>query len=254
MKDLSVSLKIFAYVFITLTVCILLVPRFFLPRRIGRKYRSLLFKIGCCWVCFLWGIKIKVTGPVPKSPCILVSNHLSYIDILVYGSILGPVFIAKSDVRSWPVLGWVCAYLDTIFVRRTLSRDILQVNEDIRQFYEDGIGIVFFPEATSTKGESIAAFKPALLDPAVKYGYPVHYASLRYLTNDEARPAHMFVCWWGDMEFFGHLWELLKLRSIESHLVFGTEALKDTDRENLSKELQKSLQKVFSPTFFLNVT
>ena len=199
-----------------------------LPRRRAR-WRHLCFRWASRSLLAVMGAQVEHHGTPPAPPFFLVTNHLSYIDILVLASRADAVFIAKSEVAGWPVIGSLCRSVGTLFVDRRANRDLPQVIAAIDRTLDGGQGVVLFPEGTSTPGEEVARFHPSLLEVAARAHYPVSYASLGYATPDGSDPAHLAVCWWGDMEFPGHLWNLLKLPRFHAKVSFGDERIQDDE-------------------------
>lgn len=208
---------------------------------------DLMLRIWGRGLCFVLGINVTKYGQPPEAPFILVSNHLSYVDILVFASQVACVFIAKKDVASWPAIGSLCRAAGTIFVDRESRRDVVRVNQLIEQALNEGHGIILFPEGTSTEGARVRPFNPSLLDRAAKNGLPVHHASVSYRTLKGDPPAHMSVCWWGDMTFMSHFARLLKLRSVQATVLFGTQPVSGNDRKSLAAELHNAVISEFVP-------
>ena len=193
------------------------------------------------------GISATVQGQPPQSPFFLVANHLSYVDILVLAAELRCVFVARGDVSTWPVVGTLCRGADTIFIDRANKRDIPRVQAEIEGILEDRLGVVVFPEGTSTKGAEVGPFRPSLLEAAAIAGIPVSYAALSYRTPRGCAPAHLAVCWWGTMTFGGHMLELLALPRVEASVSFGDEPIQERDRKLLARRLQCAVEQRFQP-------
>ncbi|MCP4203339.1 MAG: 1-acyl-sn-glycerol-3-phosphate acyltransferase [bacterium] len=192
-------------------------------------------------------IDVTVVGSAPRPPFFLVSNHLSYLDIAILASLVDAVFVAKSEVRGWPVVGFLCKHMGTIFIDRTARRDIPRVIGRIEKALEVGEGVVLFPEGTSTSGASVAPFRPSLLAPAARGGLPVAAAALSYSTPSGTEPAHLAVCWWGDMTFSDHFLRLLSLPGLSARVAFGVESIQDDDRKRLAERLETAVRGLFIP-------
>jgi 1-acyl-sn-glycerol-3-phosphate acyltransferase len=205
-------------------------------------------------LCFVLGINITRYGQPPAAPFILVSNHLSYVDILVFASQVACVFIAKKDVASWPAIGSMCRAAGTIFVDRESRRDVVRVNQLIEHALNEGLGIILFPEGTSTEGAGVRPFNPSLLDYAAKNEMPVYHASISYRTVEGDPPAYLSVCWWGDMTFMSHFGGLLKLRSVHATVLFGMQPISRHDRKSLAAELHNAVISEFVPVVDLEET
>jgi 1-acyl-sn-glycerol-3-phosphate acyltransferase len=197
---------------------------------------------------FILGARVEVRGTPPRPPFLLVTNHLSYVDIPVLASLTHCVFVSKHDVADWPGIGILVRAVGTIFIDRSRPRDVLKVMEQMNEARELGSGVVFFPEGTSTKGERVTPLKPALLDAAVRSGQPVHYGVISYRTPEGEPPAHQAICFWGDAEFASHAWGLLGLSGFTVHVTFGNETLLEEDRKTLARRLQLALERDFNPS------
>ncbi len=192
-------------------------------------------------------MKITVEGAPPKAPFFLVSNHLSYVDIIALASQLDCVFVSKSEVRDWPVIGFLCRSMDMIFIDRERRADIPRVLGLIEKAWQKKQGVIVFPEGTSSKGEALLPFKPSLLEPAVKARFPVSYASLSYQTPPGETPAYLSVCWWGDMTFAPHALDLFRLPKFHAKIVFGAQTFLEDDRKLLAKKLRQAIEQQFTP-------
>ena len=217
------------------------------PRRRAR-WRHLCFRLWSRALLKVMGVRVESRGQPPAAPFFLVTNHLSYVDVLVLASRVDGVFIAKSEVAGWPIVGGLCRSVATLFVDRRVNRDLPRVIADIEGTLAAGQGVVLFPEGTSTRGEEVARFHPSLLEVPARARYPVSYASLAYATAEEAAPAHLAVCWWGDMEFPGHFWRLLALPGFRATVAFGGDRIQDADRKLLAARLRRAVSGLFTPT------
>lgn len=193
------------------------------------------------------GLQIVVKGTPPDPPFFLVSNHLSYIDILPLWSVLDATFVAKSEIKSWPFFGWATKILGVLFIDRQLRADVHRMNQRISEVISDQQGLILFPEGTSSKGETVLPFNAPLLEYPAHNKMPVSYASISYQSQDPSRPAYLNICWWGDMPFFSHFWELLKIRRFKVEIRFGDHELADPDRKMLAQKLQQAVCKMFTP-------
>jgi 1-acyl-sn-glycerol-3-phosphate acyltransferase len=195
----------------------------------------------------LLGMQVEVRGRAPQPPFVLVSNHLGYVDVVLLASLLHCVFVSKAEVRDWPVVGRLCASVDTLFIRRESKRDIPRVIEQMERIFRSGRGIVLFPEGTSSAGEGVLPFRPSLLASAARAGLPIHYASIGYRTRDGAPSAREAVCWWGEMPFGGHVMRLLGLSGFDARVVFGETPVAETDRKLLAQRLRTEVERRFRP-------
>ena len=186
-------------------------------------------------------------GRAPRAPFLLVSNHLGYVDIPVLAACVDAWFVAKMEIRSWPLVGVLCRSVGTVFIDRKLSPDVLRVNRLIEDVLADGYGVVLFPEGTSTQGFEVRRFRTSLLDHAARSGTPVHAAALTYRTPTGETPAHLSVCWWGDAPLFAHAQRLFELRRFDAIVRFSPEAVIAGDRKELAADLRREVERRFEP-------
>ena len=204
--------------------------------RYGR-WRGKMFRLWARGAARVLGLRREVHGQPPHAPSLIVANHLSYLDVIALSTVTETVFVAKSEVATWPVIGWLCRRIGTIFVNRNRKRDLGETLDALENAWRNGVSVIFFPEGTSSAGDEVLPFKPSLLEPAAQQGRPVHYAALHYRTAPDAPPARDAVCWWGAMTFPDHFFNLLKLRTVTVSLTFGAEPVRASDRKELAKEL-----------------
>lgn len=235
-----------------LLVMVAIILGFFVIWGIGLPFVALSARLWARWRAFIlrtisrgllatMGARVESTGDPPRAPFLLVSNHLSYIDILVLASRLDAVFVSKQEIASWPVIGILCRAMGTVFINRESRRDISRVLEEMDHKLNCDVGIVLFPEGTSTNGSEVLRFLPSLLEIAVRLGRPVEYASLRYFTAEGQPPASDTVCWWGDTVFAPHFLRLLSLTGFQVSLAFGSEPIESSDRKTLAAELREAV-------------
>lgn len=211
------------------------------------RWKNLVVKKWAAFTALILGIKIKAKGKPPQPPFFLVSNHLSYIDVVPLWLYLDTTFIAKSEVRSWPFFGLATRVLGVLFINRELKRDVHRMNQRISEAISDEQGIVLFPEGTSTKGEKVLPFNTSLLHYPADSKIPVHYAAISYTSFDTSRPAQQKICWWGDMAFSRHFWELLKMPGFEVNIQFGEREIINDNRKKLAQQLHEAVSELFIP-------
>jgi 1-acyl-sn-glycerol-3-phosphate acyltransferase len=205
------------------------------------QWRAFILRQISRWLLWAFGARVEVHGSPPLPPFLLVSNHQSYIDILLLASRLDTVFVSKHEVAGWPVLGVLCRLMGTVFINRESRRDLTRVIDEIHRTLSHGTGIVVFPEGTSTNGQEVLAFRPSLLETAVRLQQPVAYASVRYSTGPEARSAADTVCWWGDQAFMPHFFNLVSMPGFRAELYFGPRPIASSDRKLLAHELREAV-------------
>lgn len=193
------------------------------------------------------GLRVVVEGAPPPGPFLLAANHLSYLDVVVLGSLLDAVFVAKADVAAWPVIGALCRRARTAFVDRERRRDLVRVLPLLAERLRAGTSVVLFPEGTTTDGSRVLPFKSPLFEAAVRGGRPVCVASLGYATGDGGTDPARAICWWGEMTFASHLFALLRLARCTAHVVFGDAPVAGRDRKELARGARAAVLRTFRP-------
>ncbi len=189
----------------------------------------------------IFGYTATVSGPIPTRG-LLVTNHLSYLDILAIAAVTPAVFVSKADVRGWPLFGWLASLAGTVFVDRERRTHVGQVNDEIQQALDEGALVVVFPEGTSSDGTTVLPFRTSLLEPAARSRHPIATGWLHYeLTDGDARQE---ACYWGDHTFFPHLVNLTRKKSVQATIRFGSFQKQTEDRKELARQLQAEVVKL----------
>jgi 1-acyl-sn-glycerol-3-phosphate acyltransferase len=189
----------------------------------------------------VFGCSTRVSGEIPKRG-LLVSNHLSYLDIPVMAAVTPAVFVSKSEVRRWPLFGWFAAISGTVFVNRQRRTHVGGVNQEIEAALADGALVVVFPEGTSTNGETILPFRASLLEPAARGGHEISVGWIHY--EVEGGDAAADACYWGDHTFLPHAVNLLGKKAIRATLRFGKFQRTTDDRKELAQQLHAAVEEL----------
>ncbi|WP_158945045.1 1-acyl-sn-glycerol-3-phosphate acyltransferase [Granulicella sp. S190] len=203
----------------------------------------------CRRIVRVLGFECSVEGRVPSGGAV-VSNHLSYLDILLYSSVQPFVMVAKTEVRGWPLLGWLTAQAGTVYVERGGGPPTYpQVNAAMAEAYRSGLPVLFFPEGTTTPGGGVLPFRRGLFHSVLKDEIPLRVAALRYaldshVVNGDATVGED-VCWWGDMEFAPHMFQFLGLQGLQAQIRFGEEIIERVDRFVLSESAQGAVAEMY---------
>ena len=215
--------------------------------RLGLAARARVLRAWARGVARVLGMRVVVEGEPPRPPFLLVSNHLSYVDIVALWTVVEGDFLARADVAGWPVFGFLARSAGTRFVDRSRKRDLTRVMDELAAVLARRRGAIVFPEATSSCGESVLPFRPSLFEVALRTGYPVRCAAISYSTPPGAEPARTSVCWWGDMTFHDHLYRLLALPSLEARIAFPPGAVEGADRKELALRAREVVAAAFRP-------
>ena len=160
------------------------------------------------------GLRVHVRGRISRErPLMLISNHTSYLDVLVLGRLIPVSFMPKKEVRGWPLIGFMCLLADCIFVERRPS-ELAQAAEEVRARLAKGKVVCLFPEGTTSDGYHIKSFKSGFLSLAETLQLPVQPASIAYthIGREPMSPARCEeVAWVGDATFFSHFWHVMTL-------------------------------------------
>jgi 1-acyl-sn-glycerol-3-phosphate acyltransferase len=192
----------------------------------------------------IFGAAVRVTGPIPRTG-LLVSNHLSYLDILVLSALTPAVFVAKREVKHWPVFGWFAILGGTLFVDRGKRTQVGELSRALRAVLDQGALVVLFPEGTSSDGKTVLPFKSALLEPGTCCAHRLSAGLIEYRLQDGNVGEE--VCYWKDMTFVPHLINLLSKRRIEVLVRFSELRQGAADRKALARQLHSEVLKLKGP-------
>lgn len=158
-----------------------------------------------------------VPGKLPER-CMLALNHISWVDIFVIDARFPATFIAKSEVRSWPFVGWLCTKVGTLYIERGKRSAARQARQTVAHELERGALIAVCPEGTTTFGRSLERFHAALFQPVVDAEATVQPVALRYLDAGGARTdAAGYV---GETSLLESVWTIVSTRHIVAELSF----------------------------------
>ena len=174
------------------------------------------------WCCRLLvrciGMRCRVRG-TPPTQGLVVSNHLTYLDVLIYGAAVPSVFVSKIEVSRWPFFGWLTRSAGTLYVDRSSLASAEAVSLEIVGGLRRPIPVVIFPEGTSTDGAGVLRFHSRLFEPAVAAGAPITAAAIRHSSGDGTPESEL--CWYGDAEFLADLWKVFGVRGWQAEVQFG---------------------------------
>jgi 1-acyl-sn-glycerol-3-phosphate acyltransferase len=203
-------------------------------------------------VCALFGIRIHVVGEAVKGEgVLLVANHTSWLDILIFSAATPLCFVAKAEVAGWPLFGTLARLQRTVFVARERRSTTGAVRDVIRERLAAGETLLLFPEGTSHDGNRVLPFKSALLGGAEAVLGDGHHVKVQPVSaaynglhgmpmGREMRP---LFAWYGDMEMVPHLWEALLAGPLDVEVRFHEPlSLDRMDRKTLAAKAQEIVQ------------
>ncbi len=195
----------------------------------------------------IFHIQLRVIGAekLVSDPHLMASNHISWLDIHVINAFKPVRFVAKSEVRAWPVFGWMAEQLGTVFIRRDSARHARQVVDQMAQVLKEE-SVCIFPEGTSTSGELVLPFKPNLFESAILAHVPVFPIAIAYRSRSTGlrSDAPAFI---GDMGLLESMSNVIASRDIEVHLsllepfLIGNSS--NPDRKELALYCQEAITK-----------
>jgi 1-acyl-sn-glycerol-3-phosphate acyltransferase len=189
----------------------------------------------------IFGLEPQFIGVIP-SKGLLVCNHLSYLDIVVLAAGAPAVFVAKSEVKSWPVFGWFASRAGTIFVKREKPAKAGQFANEIEAALNRGALVILFPEGTSSDGRTVLPFKSSLLEPAVRQPHLISAAFIHYdLAGGDVAEE---VCYWKDMTLLPHLINLLSKRGLRVSVRFSQLHEASANRKQLARQLHSEVTRL----------
>ena len=183
-------------------------------------------------VCRIIGIKLHVEGDIARdSGVLLISNHVSWLDITVLSAMAPVSFVAKQEVSTWPFVSWLAKLQRSVFIDRNRRSEVSGKANEILSRLDSVDHIVLFAEGTSSDGNGVFPFKTALFaavkpngetsrhDDVCVQTLALTYSKLYGLPL--CRRGRHLVAWYGDMDLASHAWRLLGLGPLDAHIRIG---------------------------------
>lgn len=185
-----------------------------------RHRRPRLVRLIAWWhrgACRALGVDVIVRGQPAPAPVLLLSNHVSWLDIPVLGGAAPTRFLSKAEVRGWPLLGWLAARSGTLFLRRADRAAAEAATLEMIWALRRGERVLLFPEGTTTDGTGVRRFRSRLIEAAVLADTPVQPVALRFVEGEGADRAVPFV---GEDAFLPHLVRLAGRAAVRAEVTF----------------------------------
>jgi lyso-ornithine lipid O-acyltransferase len=207
--------------------------------------RALWLHRSCRLVLRSLGFQLRMIGEPPTCG-LIASNHLSYLDILFYGATVPCVFVAKREVRQWPLLGLLAFLGGTVFIDRTRTASAAAAAARIEKLLESGVLVLVFPEGTSSDGAEVLRFHSSLFEPAVRAAASVTAAAIGYSAGENT--VERDLCYYGDISFAPHILKTLRLPAICATLHFATESKSWTNRKDAAAKTREEVAALRNPS------
>lgn len=182
---------------------------------------------GFAMICRIIGLRVRVEGELASvRPLLLVSNHISYLDVMILGWKTPARFTPKSDMAKWPLISTICRLLNCVFIERRNGK-IKEARSKIHDVLAAGEVLSLFPEGTTGNGKHLLPFKSSLLSIAEEkidgrelfiQLAVISYTAIGGLPIDSTQ--WPLIAWYGDMVLAPHVWRILKLSRIDAKLTF----------------------------------
>lgn len=184
------------------------------------------------------GVELRAEGVPRPGASLLVSNHVSWLDIIALHSVVPQArFVSKADVKDWPVVGALVTGAGTLYIERERKRDALRVVHQMAEVMGQGGTVAVFPEGTTSDGRGVLPFHANLLQAAIATGCPVQLAVLRFA--DPVHPVSPAAEYVGDTTLAQSLWRIARARGLAVHVeLFPPQGTEHADRRALAERLR----------------
>jgi len=224
------------------------------PTWIARKLHNITWRDRFVRLCYLGilrivGIRLSVSGELARArPLLLITNHLSYLDVMILGAAAPVRFTPKSEVAKWPLISSICRMCDAVFIDRRADK-IKEMHDVLAASLASGV-VCLFPEGTTGDGRHLLPFKSSFFalaeetiggSPVTVQCAAIAYTHIRKLPIDITQWPD--IAWYGDMYLLPHLFHVLKMGIIDAELVFlPSLPLQDCiDRKQLAGECHRMI-------------
>lgn len=210
------------------------------------------------FLTWLFGIRLHVSGKLVRDhPVLIISNHISWLDIIVISTLAPLHFVAKREVGEWPFFGMMARLQRTLFVDRERRSAVRQTAHEIAERLRQGERVVLFAEGTSSDGNQVLPFKSALIGAAAMAagvegkGACIQTLALAYTRLHGlplARQQRAVVAWYGDMDMMSHVWGLLRQGPLDAHIRISEPMRMNEvgDRKHLAAVSEKRVRRDFA--------
>lgn len=195
-------------------------------------------------LCRILNCTVEVVG-TPPTAALYGANHLGYLDIVTLGASTPVVFVSKAEVRGWPILGKLAECGGSLFLQRERKGELKDVAQQFGPVIRSGVPLTVFLEGTSSGGDDVLPFRPALLAPVIAERWSVAPVGVDYEVSSGRVSDD--IAYWRDDTFFPHFLKLLSQDWIRARIAFGAAQDPGEDRKVLARELRERVIQLRRP-------
>ncbi len=167
----------------------------------------------------IFGVRLTIQGRLPDGPCLVVANHISWLDIVLLHALWPLWMVAKSEIRGWPIIGHLAAMAGTLFIVRGSESSRRRISRRMTALLKRGDRVGIFPEAGISPNAGVGRFHARLFAPALRADVPVVPVAIRY---HRERDLHDIMVFGRGENFFGNMWRLLCQPACAGQLMIGS--------------------------------
>ena len=236
MRPIRAFIRIVLFLLLSLVTIARLLLAFSGMRLVGTEIEAKRAYIHRRFVAFvkqvqgIMGVRIQWDGQFPQEPAVLMGNHRSYVDAILFPLGFPVVFVGRVESKSWPIIGWGASLLGTIWVDRKSKDSRRATRAAVKNRLQQGMGIVIFPEGTTFKGPELLEYRPGMFYTCAEEGFPIVPVALEYRDPN--------IAWVDKAWFIPHAFHHFGAKHIDVAVRIG-EAVKMTDAEALRAHVHK---------------
>ncbi|TWI64217.1 1-acyl-sn-glycerol-3-phosphate acyltransferase [Pseudoduganella lurida] len=217
--------RLVIHLLVGMAICALVFPW------VDRQAREVHVRRWSRYLLAICNVQVQITGgsAVPRAQALVVSNHVSWLDIFVLNALYPCRFVAKAEIRSWPLAGWLVEQAGTVFIARGSRRDLRRAFEGLVTALKGGERVAFFPEGTTAPQGTLLPFHANLFQAAVDAKARVQPYAIRYI--DSRRNLHPAVEFIGEMTFAQSVMAIMSGKPIHARVTI----LRSMKAENLNR-------------------
>ena len=235
MRIVRAFIRLVLFLLLSLGTIGRLLLAFMWMRIVGGGIKTKRIFVHRCFVRFvqqvqrIMGVRIHWEGQFPDKPAVLMGNHRSYVDAILFPVGFPVVYVGRVESRSWPVIGWGASLLGTIWVDRQSKESRRATRTAVRNRLKEGMGIVIFPEGTTYRGPELLEYRPGMFYTCAEEGFPIVPVALEYRDPN--------IAWVDKVWFLTHAFHHFGAKHIDVAVRIG-EAVHMSDAEALRSHVR----------------